>query len=101
MTPEKPIVTMTLPEAPTDRQKAGCRLGHAAILYAISALQASATGLALLAGIDDLSFRRAEGTVDLSSAFGHTTDPLEALFEAARVFAETEQEEASAKDSAV
>jgi len=91
-------VEMTLPRALTEREKAGLRLVQAAQLFAISVLQAAMRPLSAMADINDLSFRRGDGKIDLSSldAGSHdTTNRL--LFDAAREFAKLDRDHESAR----
>jgi hypothetical protein len=65
--PRHLIATMQMASAPTEREKAGARLMQAAFMLAMGALQQGANTLAAMAGVNDLSFRRDAGKLDLSA----------------------------------
>jgi hypothetical protein len=92
---DKPTMTMTMGAAPTERVKAGARLIRASFINAMAALKQYAGGLEILADVNDLSFRRDGGSVDVSAVLEipGQEQALKDLEAAAIAFAEADRAE--------
>jgi hypothetical protein len=86
---------MTLPALPTERAKALTRLSQAALLHSMAVLRQSAEVLSDLVDLNELSFRRHSGTVDIAATLNgpYLETSSNSLMEAARAFAEADRSE--------
>lgn len=88
---EKPTASITLPEQLPERARAAARLMQAAVLYAMDVLRMNADTISAVLNVDDLSFRRDGGRIDIMPALsgeGRENHPQDLLMEAALAFAD-------------
>lgn len=100
MSDDEAHATMTLGALPTERQKALGRLMYASLAHGIAALKMGAAGIAAGLDVDDLSFRRNGGKIDVTEAvFGGPAleGAMDLLMEAALGFAEADAAHKAAK----
>ena len=94
--PNKATATLTLTSLPTERRKAVIRLMQATMLHSAAVLRHQVQGISALADVDELSFRRHSGAVDISAAFntsGQLGTASDDLMAAALAFAEADRSE--------
>ena len=100
-TAKKPTASITLQEQLPERAKAAARLMQAAVLYAMDVLRMNADTIGAVLNVDDLSFRRDGGCIDIMPALsdeGRENNPQDLLMDAALAFADAVDAESASQE---